>query len=101
MTRENITKIQEYHLPNLSFFATISITERLLPKNILRATKLSRGTIMILKYKIENKIRLYNQKNKILIGGIGSIVEFDESLMSSAKYGRGRYPEQTWVFGIL
>ncbi|KAG0422376.1 hypothetical protein DMUE_6216, partial [Dictyocoela muelleri] len=35
------------------------------------------------------------------LGGIGSIVEVDESLMTSAKYGNWRYPEQTWVFGIV
>ncbi|KAG0435249.1 hypothetical protein DMUE_4813 [Dictyocoela muelleri] len=42
---------------------------------------------------------LYNKKNEI--GGIGSIVEIDESLIASAKYAEGRFPDQTWVFGII
>ncbi|KAG0439075.1 hypothetical protein DMUE_2685 [Dictyocoela muelleri] len=32
---------------------------------------------------------LYNKRQSVKLGGIDSIVEADESLMASAKYGRG------------
>ncbi|KAG0431935.1 hypothetical protein DMUE_5527 [Dictyocoela muelleri] len=73
----------------------------MITKNIIRDVGLSRTTITKLKYRIENKIILFNKKSQLKLGGMDSIVEIDESLMASAKYGKGRYPEQTWVFGII
>ncbi|KAG0438679.1 hypothetical protein DMUE_2935 [Dictyocoela muelleri] len=89
--RNEIYRRQEYFgkyknsIYPLYHFCHYFYNRTIITKNILRDTKLSRGTIMKLKYKIKNKIRLYNQKNKIMMGGIGSIVEVDESLMSSAN----------------
>ncbi|KAG0426762.1 hypothetical protein DMUE_5949 [Dictyocoela muelleri] len=73
----------------------------LITKNLLRDVKISRSLITKFKYKIEHKIKLFNQKQNLKMGGIGSIVEVDESLMASAKYGKEKYPEHTWVFGIV
>ncbi|KAG0434139.1 hypothetical protein DMUE_5285 [Dictyocoela muelleri] len=73
----------------------------MITKNIIRYLNLSRGIIMKLKYLIENKIKIYNRKSEPKMGGIGSIVEVYESLIASSKYDEGRFPEQTWVFGIV
>ncbi|KAG0426477.1 hypothetical protein DMUE_5965 [Dictyocoela muelleri] len=73
----------------------------IITKNIMRDVNISRGMIMKLKYLIENKIKMYNRNSLLKMGGIGKIVEVDESLIASSKYGKGRFPEQTWVFGIV
>ncbi|KAG0436423.1 hypothetical protein DMUE_4235 [Dictyocoela muelleri] len=73
----------------------------IITKNLLRDVGISRSLITKIKYKIEHKIALYNNRCMVKLGGEGSIVEADETLMASAKYGKGRYPMQTWVFGVV
>ncbi|KAG0438703.1 hypothetical protein DMUE_2921 [Dictyocoela muelleri] len=74
----------------------------LIRKNILRDVGIRWGQITKKnKYKIENKIMLYNKGKSVKLAGIGSIIEVDECLMASVKYGKNRYTEQTWVFGIV
>ncbi|KAG0437296.1 hypothetical protein DMUE_3776 [Dictyocoela muelleri] len=73
----------------------------LITKNILRDVRNCRELITKFKYRIENKIMLYNKRKSVNLGGIGSIVEVDESLMASDKYGKRRYPEKTWVMALL
>ena len=36
-----------------------------------------------------------------MLGGIGKIVEIDESLVSKRKYNRGRLVEEIWVVGAM
>ena len=40
-----------------------------------------------------------DQNSQEKIGGVGSIVEIDESVFSKRKYHRGRYVKELWVFG--
>ena len=35
------------------------------------------------------------------IGGLGTIVEIDESKVGHRKYNRGRMVEGTWIFGMI
>uniref|UniRef100_A0A0L8GF40 ISXO2-like transposase domain-containing protein n=1 Tax=Octopus bimaculoides TaxID=37653 RepID=A0A0L8GF40_OCTBM len=37
--------------------------------------------------------------NPYQIGGLGYIVEIDNSMMCKRKYNRGRMPQEMWVFG--
>ncbi|KAG0427267.1 hypothetical protein DMUE_5915 [Dictyocoela muelleri] len=69
-------------------------------KGLMRNLNISRKTIMELKKRIENKIILFNKKMTKL-GGDQKVVEADESLIATAKYGYGYFPEQTWVFGVV
>ncbi|KAG0436517.1 hypothetical protein DMUE_4187 [Dictyocoela muelleri] len=97
----NILENTRISITQFIIFCHYFYNRTIITKNNLSDTKLSRGRIMKHKYNIENKIQLYNQNNEIMMVGIGSIVEVEESLMSSAKYRKGRYSEQTWVFGIV
>uniref|UniRef100_A0A0L8H004 ISXO2-like transposase domain-containing protein n=1 Tax=Octopus bimaculoides TaxID=37653 RepID=A0A0L8H004_OCTBM len=38
-------------------------------------------------------------RNPYQIGGLGYIIEIDESMMCKRKYNRGRIPQERWVFG--
>ncbi|KAG0440156.1 hypothetical protein DMUE_1949 [Dictyocoela muelleri] len=69
-------------------------------KNLLRNLKISRTTIIELKNRIESKIIIFN-KTESKLGGDNVIVEADESLIASSKYGFRYFPEQTWVFGVV
>ncbi len=40
-----------------------------------------------------------NRRDPQVIGGVGHIVQIDETVVSRAKYGRGRYAPPRWVFG--
>ncbi|KAG0438418.1 hypothetical protein DMUE_3102 [Dictyocoela muelleri] len=68
--------------------------------NLLRNLKISRTTIIELKKRIEAKI-IYFNKSEPKLGGENSMVDSDESLIASSKYGYGYFPEQTWVFGVV
>ncbi|KAG0422466.1 hypothetical protein DMUE_6208, partial [Dictyocoela muelleri] len=71
-----------------------------LTKSLMKNLKISRKTILELKKRIEQKIILFNKKMAKL-GGEDKVVEADESLIASAKYGYGYFPKQTWVFGVV
>ncbi|KAG0440318.1 hypothetical protein DMUE_1830 [Dictyocoela muelleri] len=70
-------------------------------KNLLRDVGISSSLITKIKYKIEHKIAQYNKRCMAKLGGEGTIVEANETLTASAKYGKGRFPEQSWVFWVL
>ena len=38
-------------------------------------------------------------KNEYKIGGVGHVIQIDESLIAKAKHNVGRWPRQRWVFG--
>ncbi len=42
---------------------------------------------------------LKNRRDPQLLGGVGKIFEIDETVVSRAKYGKGRFVPLKWVFG--
>ncbi|KAG0424852.1 hypothetical protein DMUE_6071 [Dictyocoela muelleri] len=84
----------------LIFFCYFYFYRETITKNLLRNLGISRNTIVELKKRIENRIIHYN-KFESKLGGKEVIVEADESLMASSKYGYGYFPKQVWVFGVV
>ncbi|KAG0435305.1 hypothetical protein DMUE_4782 [Dictyocoela muelleri] len=80
-------------------FSYIYFYKETLTKALMRNLKISNSQINTLK-KIKDKIIKFS-KNEFTFGRDYVTVEIDESLIASVKYGKGRYPKQTWVFGVV
>ncbi|KAG0437770.1 hypothetical protein DMUE_3492 [Dictyocoela muelleri] len=82
------------------FFAHFYFYKTTFTKDLRRNLEISNSTILKLKKRIEDKI-IENNKKETRLSGENVTVEIDESLIASVKYGRGYFPKQTWVFGIV
>ncbi|KAG0437383.1 hypothetical protein DMUE_3725 [Dictyocoela muelleri] len=69
-------------------------------KALILNLKISTSVINTLKNRIEDKIIKFS-KNELTLGVDYVTVEIDEYLIASSKYGKRRYPKQTWVFGVV
>ncbi len=44
-------------------------------------------------------VKFFEKRDNVQIGGVGTIIEIDESVFSKRKYNRGRLVKELWVFG--
>ncbi|KAG0442619.1 hypothetical protein DMUE_0136 [Dictyocoela muelleri] len=82
------------------YFCYLLFYQETVTTKLIRNLKISRTLILKLKKLIEIKIIAHNSTMNML-GGDKIVVEVDESLIASSKYGRGYFPDQTWIFGVV
>lgn len=74
----------------------------LIQRNILRFVNIGRNTLSILRKFIISRISKYFENNPIQLGGVGTVVNVDETMINhKVKSHRGRSPRaQTWLLCI-
>ena len=93
----NKSRLDIKTLISIIFFWSIEISSL----NTSMLLSVSEGIICKWRQKIRDILDFFlAYKSDFRIGGVGKIVEIDESMFSKRKYNRGRIQQsQTWIFG--